>query len=188
MEWDFPQAFQHTRSLGCSFGILMLVLQVCAEEYAEATVPFGISRLNAYYTRVVPFTGRISMHTLSRLAAVVLFAVLALAVLPAAVKPNGCITHYKSAAGVMPQACVIDPDTPSLASVSGAPDATFLNTAKSVPTGSWPQVLGTADFDGVAGDGRSQLAVATERSFDLANDRQIQLFALGQASIPVVRA
>lgn len=120
------------------------------------------------------------MRKSSHLPVVILAAasVVMLLVLPTAAKPQDCLQHPKSAAGVMSPACVLDPDAPTLASVSGAPDATFLNTAKSVTTGSWPQVLGAADFDGVAGDGRSQLAAATERYFDPANDRQLHGFII----------
>jgi hypothetical protein len=43
MELDFPQYLQHTRSAEYSFGILMLVLQPCAEKHAEVTIPFGMT-------------------------------------------------------------------------------------------------------------------------------------------------
>ena len=114
----------------------------------------------------------------SRITLVFLSLLLFITAIPAAAKLQDCPPHPKSAAGVMPPACVLGTDAPALASLSGAPDATFLNAAQSVPTGSWPQVLGAADFDGAAGDGRSQLAAATERYFDPANDRQLHLFTI----------
>lgn len=80
---------------------------------------------------------------------------------------------YKSCLGLMPPAYGLIQSGPSIQSVSGAPDAPFLNAAASTPTGSWPQVLAPVDM---AQTGRSSAAIATDRYFDAANDRQLHLF------------
>jgi hypothetical protein len=82
---------------------------------------------------------------------------------------------YKSCLGLMPPAYGLDPHGPVLQSVSGAPDVPFLNAAANTPTGSWPQVLAAAD---IAAGGGAEAAALTERYFDPANDRQLQLFSM----------
>lgn len=103
---------------------------------------------------------------------------LALAMLAPASPPtraaNDCVgpLHHKSAAGLMPAACGLDPSAPALAAVD-APPVTFLGPPINTRVGSWAQVLAAADFNS---DQADEAAVATAEYFDTANDQRVHLF------------
>jgi hypothetical protein len=83
---------------------------------------------------------------------------------------------YKSCLGLMPPAYGLDPHAPAIQADPDAPAITFLKPAKNITTGSWPQVLAAGNFNG---DRRADVALATARYFDAANDQRLHLYMAG---------
>lgn len=95
---------------------------------------------------------------------------------PAAAAPGAAATrcegplHPKSAAGLMPPACGLDPDMPAPATI--ASDVDFLAAPINTTVGSWAQLVAAADLNH---DGVAEAAVSTAAYFDKANDWQVHL-------------
>jgi hypothetical protein len=130
------------------------------------------------------------MNTVTCLRALGIFLALAI-VAPATARTNpqadqpttpvvqqNCPTslYYKSCLGLMPPAYSQDSHAPVIQADPDAPRIGFLNPAGNMATGSWPQVLAAGTFDS---DNRADVAVATARYFDAANDERLHLLTAG---------
>src|SRR4051794_29269497 len=81
--------------------------------------------------------------------------------------PGGVLAE-KSAAGLMPPACGLDPNAPvpAMRAASAASTVDFLSAPTNTPVGSWVQLVAAADLNN---DHVDEAAVGTAAYFDAAN-------------------
>ncbi|NTW02369.1 MAG: hypothetical protein HGA19_14000, partial [Oscillochloris sp.] len=112
-------------------------------------------------------------HISMRLLPAFLAVVTMLAALPAARASSACpggVPAEKSAAGLMPMACGLDPDAPAPPMLTSTVD--FLAAPVNTAVGSWAQLVAAADLNN---DKVDEAAVSTAAYFDTPNDWKIHL-------------